>query len=399
MRGEARRTLTVEGLVRQWGKVLVVITEDWFALSHFVPLLSELKALAGTVVVAARPSDRFGELHELGVETRAFDMQRGSLSVGQLRMVRDELAHLIDAERPDAIHAIAMQPMVMTSLALAKTAHRPAAVIQHLTGRGYLGYAHSPLAFLLRTLAHLALWRCARRHNAWLVAENADDVAEMIAARAAVPERTAVLPGAGVDPARYPQLAAPGNQIPRIAYVGRMIRSKGVHVLIEAQHRLRARGIHLLLDLYGEADSGSREAIPKEQLEAWNAEPGVTWHGRTDDVVGVWRMADIAVVPALGGDGMPRAMLEAAACGRPLVVSDVPGCRQFVRPGIEGLIVPPGDADALADALATLAADRALQLGAGAAARRKVVREYTETAVRAKTREIYQAARAHAAGQ
>jgi glycosyltransferase involved in cell wall biosynthesis len=393
MRGEARPSPTVAGTARPWGKILVVITEDWFALSHFIPLLSELRALAGAVVVAARPSGRFGELHDLGVGTRAFDMQRGSLSVGRLRAVRDELAQLIDAERPDAIHAIAMQPMVMTSLALAKAAHRPAAVIQHLTGRGYLGYARSPLAFLLRTLAHVALWRCARRHNAWLVAENGDDIAEMIAARAAVAERTAILPGAGVDPGRYPQLAAPGNEIPRVAYVGRMIRSKGVHVLIEAQRRLRARGTNLELALYGDADSGSREAIPKEQLEAWNGEPGVAWHGRTDDVVGVWRTADMAVVPALGGDGMPRAMLEAAACGRPLVVSDVAGCRQFVRPGIEGLIVPPGDADALADALAILTADRALQLSAGAAARRKVVREYTETAVRAKTREIYQAAK------
>ena len=273
MRREARPTLTVEGSARPWGKVLVVITEDWFALSHFIPLLSELKALAGTVVVAARPSGRFGELHDLGVETRAFDMRRGSLSVGQLRAVRDELAQLFDAERPDAIHAIAMQPMVMSSLALAKAAHRPAAVIQHLTGRGYLGYARSPLAFLLRTLGHAALRHCARRHNAWLVAENGDDVAEMIAARAAVAERTAIMPGAGVDPARYPQLAAPGNQVPRIAYVGRMIRSKGVHVLIEAQRRLRARGIDLELALYGDADSGSREAIPKEQLEAWNGSP------------------------------------------------------------------------------------------------------------------------------
>lgn len=392
MRGEARPTLTIAGSTRPWGKILVVITEDWFALSHFIPLLSELRALAGTVVVAARSSGRFGELRALGLETREFDMQRGSLRVGQIRAVRDELGELIDTEEPDAIHAIAVQSMVMTSLALAKATHRPAAVIQHLTGRGYMGYARSPLAFLLRTLAHVALWRCARRHNAWLVAENGDDIAEMIAARAAVAERTAILPGAGVDPARYPQLAAPGNQVARVAYVGRMIRSKGVHILIDAQRRLRARGTNLSIALYGNADPGSREAIPKEQLEAWGREPGVAWHGRTDDVVGVWRTADIAVVPALGGDGMPRAMLEAAACGRPIVASDVPGCRQFVRPGIEGLIVPPGDAAALADALATLAADRPLQLSAGAAARRKVVREYTETAVRAKTREIYQAA-------
>jgi glycosyltransferase involved in cell wall biosynthesis len=89
---------------------------------------------------------------------------------------------------------------------------------------------------------------------------------------------------------------------------------------------------------------------------------------------------------------MPRAMLEAAACGRPLIVSDVPGCRQFVRPGVEGLLVPPGNARALADALAKLAGNPQLRLQAGAAARRKLVREYTETAVRARTREAYHAA-------
>jgi glycosyltransferase involved in cell wall biosynthesis len=384
--------LTAEGSARPWTKILVVITEDWFALSHFVPLLAELRALAGSVVVAARPSGRFGELQALGVETRAFDMQRGSLHVGEIKAIRDALAQLIDRERPDAIHAVAMQPMVMTSLALARTAYRPAAVILHLTGRGYLGYARAPLARLLRGLAHTALRRCTRTHNAWLVAENGDDVAEMVAARVATPERTAILPGAGVDPARFPQLPAPGNAVPRVGYVGRMIRSKGVHVLVEAQRLLQARGVAAALHLYGDADPGSREAIPRDVLDRWGRQPGVTWHGRTADIVGVWRTTDIAAVPALGGDGMPRAMLEAAACGRPLVVSDVAGCRQFVRPGIEGLVVPPGDAAALAGALGTLAADPQLRSVAGAAARRKVVREYTETALRARTREVYQAA-------
>jgi glycosyltransferase involved in cell wall biosynthesis len=303
--------LTVESSVRPWTKVLVVITEDWFALSHFIPLLAELRASAGRVVVATRPSGRFAELEALGVETRAFDMLRGSLRVGELKAVREELAQLIDAERPDAIHAIAMQPMVMTSLALARSGYRPAAMIMHLTGRGYLGYARTPLAHLLRTFAHAALRRCTATHNAWLVGENSDDVAEMVATRVAVPERTAILPGAGVDPARYPQLAVPHNPVPRAAYVGRMIRSKGVHVLIEAQRLLRARAVPLEIDLYGDADPGSREAIPEEQLGQWSKEPGITWHGRTADVVGVWRRP-ISRRTGAWWRRMPRAMLEAA---------------------------------------------------------------------------------------
>jgi glycosyltransferase involved in cell wall biosynthesis len=376
----------------RWAKVLVVITEDWFALSHFVPLLGELRRLAASVVVATRSSGRLGEIERLGVRTRLFDMHRGSLNVALLKGVRDGLAGLIDEEKPDAVHAIAMQPMIMTSLALARACHRPSAVVLHLTGQGYLGSSRSPVAHFLRPLARAALRRCAARHATWLVAENGDDVAQMIQDRIAVPERTAIVPGAGVDLALYPELPAPSNPAVRVAFVGRMLRSKGPQVLVGAQRMLRARGVAVDLALYGDADSGSRDAIPRETLAAWNADAGITWHGRTQDIVGVWRAADIAAVPALGGDGMPRAMLEAAACGRPLIVSDVPGCRQFVRPGVEGLVVPPGDPAALAEALARLAGDRAWRQQAGAAARRRVL-HYSEDAVRAKIRAVYRAAR------
>jgi glycosyltransferase involved in cell wall biosynthesis len=284
-----------------------------------------------------------------------------------------------------------MQPMVMMSLALAKARHRPSAVILHLTGRGYLGYSRSPIAYVLRPIALAALRRCATSFNALIVTENSDDAARMIIDRVAAERRTAIVPGAGLDLERYPQQPAPLNATVRAAFVGRMLRSKGVHVLVEAHRQLRARGVAVDVALYGDADAGSREAIPQETLAGWSREPGIAWHGRTGDVVGVWRAADIAVVPQLRGEGMPRAMLEAAACGRPLVVSDVAGCRQFVRSGVEGLVVPPGDPAALAAALARLAGDPAWRQRAGAAARRRVL-GYSEAAVRAKIRQVYRAA-------
>jgi glycosyltransferase involved in cell wall biosynthesis len=376
---------------RPWRKILVVITEDWFALSHFAPLIAELRDLAGRVVVATRSSGRLDEIRALGVEARALDMERGSLRPAAIAAARESLVRLIDGEAPDAVHAIAMQPMVMVSLALARTYHQPAAVVFHLTGRGYLGYSRSPLAMLVRGLAHAAIRRCAAHHLCWLLAENDDDVAEMLAARVATPGRTAVLPGAGVDPSRFPQLPPASNRVARIAFVGRMLKTKGVDVLVQAHRLLRARGIRAELALYGKADAGNREGIPAARLIRWGREPGVVWHGHTSDVVRAWGTADIAVMAPRTGEGMPRAMLEAAACGRPLVVSDVPGCRHFVRPGIEGLVVPPGNAKALADALAKLIQNRELRIQAGAAARRKLVREFTVAAVRARVREVYHA--------
>ena len=367
----------------------MVIAEDWFAVSHFVPLLQELSSVGREVVVATRPSGLFHEIAKLGVRTRAFDFHRGSLNVPKLLRVRSELARLIEDEQPDVVHAIAMQTMVMTSLALAASQHRPSAVILHLTGLGYLGHSRSPLAAMVRPLARAALRRCVKTQNAWLIAENNDDLRKMVADGAASQARTAIVPGAGVDPALFPQAPDPLNSAPRAAYVGRMLLSKGVHVLVEAHRLLRARAVPLDLALYGAADAGSRQAIPRETLEQWNRQSGVAWHGNTDDVAGVWRASDIAVVPALGGDGMPRAMLEAASSGRPLVVSDVPGCRQFLRDGIEGFLVPPGDPNALAQQIARLAAEPELRARMGAAARRRLLESYTTDAVRKSIRDIY----------
>jgi glycosyltransferase involved in cell wall biosynthesis len=381
----------------RWGKVLAVIAEDAFALPHLVPLIGELRRLAASVVVAIRGSGRLEEIERLDVRTRPFDPHGGPLSVGVLRQVRDGLAALIDEERPDAVHAVAMQPMIMTSLALGRARHRPSLVVLHLTGQGRPGSSLALVAYLLRPLARSALRHCAARHATWVLAESSDDAGRMVADRVAVPERTAVVPGTGVDLALYPELPAPSHATVQVAFAGRMLRSEGPQVLMDAHRLLRARGVAIEVALHGGAGGGdASDAIPRETLSAWSAQAGVAWHGATGDILGPWRAADIAAVPALGGEGMPRAMLEAAACGRPLVVSDVPGCRQLVRPGVEGLVVTPGDPAALADALARLAADRAWRLEAGAAARRRL-QHCSQDAVRTRVRDVYRMARESAA--
>jgi glycosyltransferase involved in cell wall biosynthesis len=173
-----------------------------------------------------------------------------------------------------------------------------------------------------------------------------------------------------------------------------MIRPKGVHVLVEAQRRLAFRGVAVDLALYGKTDADNTEGVPQSEIEGWTQHSGgghgrVVWHGHVSDIGRVWANADIAVLPAITREGMPRAVLEAAASGRPLVVTDVPGCRHFVRDGVEGLIVPPSDPDALAAALARLAADPGLRARMGDAARARVLSGYTIGHVTAGVREAY----------
>ena len=177
--------------------------------------------------------------------------------------------------------------------------------------------------------------------------------------------------------------------MPVAAFVGRMIKSKGVDVLVEAQRRLAARGVALEVALYGKSDADNPEAVPEGELKGWARGGGVRWHGHVADIEAVWRAADIAVLPAITREGMPRAVLEAAASARPVVVTDVPGCRHFVRRGVEGFVVPPGDPERLAAALAELAGDAALRARLGAAARARVLAGFTTAHVMEGVRGAY----------
>jgi glycosyltransferase involved in cell wall biosynthesis len=144
------------------------------------------------------------------------------------------------------------------------------------------------------------------------------------------------------------------------------------------------------LHLYGERDAADANAIDGSELNAAAARNAGQWQSPVADVHDVWRRADICVLPARHGGGMPRALLEAAACARPLVVTDVPGVRDFVRNGVEGLVVPPGDAAVLADALRQLARDPDLRERMGEAARLRLLHGYTDTHLREALRAAYQ---------
>ena len=134
-----------------------------------------------------------------------------------------------------------------------------------------------------------------------------------------------------------------------------MLTIKGVPLAVKAIRLLRQRGIEMRLVLAGTPDPYSPTSIETSTLTQWSEEPGIVWLGHVEDVRRVWAQAHIAVLPSLGGEGIPKSLLEAAACGRPIIASDVPGCREIVRPGVNGELIAAGDAEALAEALATLA--------------------------------------------
>ncbi|MET0567541.1 MAG: glycosyltransferase family 4 protein [Hyphomicrobiaceae bacterium] len=372
-----------------FAKILIAITEDWFALSHFRPLIAKLRQLATEVVVVTNSSGRMAEIEALGVRTIAFDYSRSSMHPlrESVRIVR--LARILRAEKPDVAHLIAMKPIVLGGIA-AGFARTPCTVL-HLTGLGFLAISPTRRARLARSVALTVMRRVMVRSRSWLIVENPEDLDFVQGGGVGPGGGVTVLGGAGIDPDAFPALNTPQLVPPVAAFVGRMIRPKGVDVLMAAADLLKARNVPHAIELYGHSDDGNPEAIPSCVLEDWSDGGRTRWMGHTSDIAGVWRRAGIFVLPARSREGMPRAMLEAASCARPLVVTDVPGCRYFVRDGVEGLIVPPGDAPALADALEKLIRDPALRQKLGNAARTRVLEGYTIAHVEAALEKTYRA--------
>jgi glycosyltransferase involved in cell wall biosynthesis len=208
--------------------------------------------------------------------------------------------------------------------------------------------------------------------------QNLDDRA-LIERIGVADERIALIAGSGVDVEALTPQPEPAGPI-TIAFVGRLVESKGIRTLVAAHESLAARGRDIRLLIAGLPDPANRTSISPQEVEAWSRRPNVSHLGFVDDIGALWRRAHVAVLPS-HREGMPLSLLEAAACGRPLIATDVPGCRDIARPGINALLVPRDDIQALADAIERLATDSALRRKFGQASRELVEREFSSARI------------------
>ena len=357
--------------------LVFVVTEDWFFASHFLPLARAGAAMGLSVAVVTRVRDHRAAIEATGARVVPLEAERSSLNPMAAGYAAGQLAAILKALKADIVHCIALRAILVggTAAAMANVPGR----VYALTGLGLIGARQDRVGGLARTaLRHLIRGALASRRTRFLF-ENPDDARAL----GLDPADTAVtiVGGAGVDPAAYAPAPLPAQPPLRVALAARMLWSKGVDVAVEAVRLARGRGVPVELSLYGAPDASNRRAIPEETLRGWSRD-GVAWHGASRDVAGVYGAHHVACLPSRGGEGLPRTLLEAAACGRALVTTDVPGCRDLVRDGIEGLVVPPDDPEALAGALARLAADPDLVAGLGEAARARILSGgFTEAAV------------------
>jgi glycosyltransferase involved in cell wall biosynthesis len=254
----------------------------------------------------------------------------------------------------------------------------PVVALNSLVGLGYAFTSSQPKARLMRAVIKVLLPRLMNRPRTAVTVENKDDKA-LLAALGLGSAPVFILPGSGVDIARLTPLAEPDGPF-TAAFVGRLLDDKGIRTLVAAHELLQRRGTPVRLLIAGEPDPANPTSIPIDEIESWKRRPGVEVLGFVSDVCAVWRSAHIGVLPSRR-EGLPTSLLEAAACGRPLVATDVPGCREIARPQVNALLVAPDDPPALSDAISRMAQDAEMRRRFGQASRQIVETEYSSDIV------------------
>jgi glycosyltransferase involved in cell wall biosynthesis len=227
-------------------------------------------------------------------------------------------------------------------------------------------------------LAHHLLGFLLQRPGTMVLVQNPDDGA-MVERLGVAKDRIALIPGSGVDIELLTPLTEPDGPF-TVAFVGRLLYDKGVEALVRAHEILNKRGVRVRALLAGVPDPSNPASIPEPTLAHWRQRENLVLIGHVEDVRTVWAKAHVAILPSRR-EGLPKSLLEAAACGRPLIASDVPGCREIARHGVNALLVPPDDPEALAHAIATLMNDPDIRIRFGRASRQIVVADFSSARI------------------
>lgn len=369
-------------------RIVLFANTDWY-LYNFRRSLALALREAGHDVLLLSPPGPYGEkLVALGLRWVPVPMDRRSLNPLRELALLWHLVKLLRREKPALVHGFTIKCAVYGSIA-ARLAGVPARV-NAVAGMGYVFTSDDAKARLLRPIVRGLMRVALDGDNARLVLQNPDDVALFEQAGLVARDRIRLIPGSGVDCSRFSTNGRERDpsQPVTVLLAARLLWDKGLAEYVVAARKLRAEGRALRFLLAGDPDPGNPAAVPEATLRGWVDEGVLEWLGHVDDMPALFASVDIVVLPSYR-EGLPKGLIEAAACALPLVTTDVPGCREVVRDGVDGLLVPVRDAEALAVAIARLQDDPMLAARLGQAARERALSEFDEVIVIRRTRDVY----------
>jgi glycosyltransferase involved in cell wall biosynthesis len=365
-------------------RLLFLVTEDRYFLSHRLPMARAAKKAGFEVHVATEVMHHGRDIAAEGFVLHPVAWSRSTKSpIGLFKEIL-EIAKLYRAIKPRLVHHVALKPVIFGQLAATGMALPSVNMVAGL-GSGFIGASFKTklLRFVLSNTLRILL----NRSRSITVVQNDDDRRAMILL-GIWPESIRLVPGSGVDTDALKPLPEPEGPI-TVGIAARMLDDKGIRPLVKAQSLLRKRGHQINLLLAGDIDPANRSSISEAEMQSFASHEGVEWLGHVGDIRDLWSRAHIAALPSRR-EGMPKSLLEAAAFGRPIIATDVPGCRDVGVQNENALLVPVEDAEALAKAIERLANDKTLRESFGRKSRERAETLFSSQAIGEKILSIYE---------
>ncbi|MBK7541333.1 MAG: glycosyltransferase family 4 protein [Candidatus Competibacteraceae bacterium] len=368
-------------------KIIFFANTDWYLYNFRLPLALALKAQGHEVLFISPPGSHGPRLEAAGFRWISLPMERRSLNPWVEARVLQHLISLYRRERPDLLHHFTLKSVIYGALS-ARLARTPPC-INSVDGMGYIFTSQDTKAHLLRPAVRSLLRLCLNTSRSRLILQNPDDYQEFLTQQLAPRESIRLIRSAGVSTQRFQPRSNARQPGPfRVLLAARLLWEKGIGEYAEAAQRLRREGLSIEFKLAGAPDPGNPASIPQKTIDEWQQQGWLSVLGHVDDMKSLLAETDLMVLPSYR-EGTPCSLLEAAACGLPIVTADSVGCREVVEHERNGLLVPPRNALALAEAIRQLYNDPEACNRMGQAGRAKVLAEFDEQLVIDQTLAVY----------
>ena len=353
-------------------KILFIVNVDWFFVSHRLDIAKEAISQGFEVHIATSITDKSDLLIQSGLVVHNLNLDRGRSYYSFLTEFWDFFS-TIKAINPSIVHLVTIKPLILGGIA-ARLAGVPA-IVSAVSGLGIV-FSSNRLKFKVLRRFLYPFYRLAFLHkNQKIIFQNDNDLKILSRLGLASSKKSTVINGSGVDLNVFEYLPEP-NGVPVISLAARLLIDKGVEVFVEASKLIKERKINAHFWLIGKPDLGNINSVSEKKLKEWESKGLIEWLGYREDIPHLFSKSNIVTLPSYYGEGLPKVLLEAAACGRPIITTDHPGCRDAIDSGKTGLLIPPKDPISLADAICILLDESSQRIKMGANGRKRAEEKF-----------------------
>ena len=355
-------------------RLIMVVNCPAFFLSHRLKIALAAQKSGFEVHIATGPGLAIQQIVDNGLTHQKLPLSRSGMNLVSEFRALYSLYRLFIKIQPQLVHLVTIKPVLYGGIAARLTGVQ--SVVAAVSGLGFnftaQGLKSALVSYLVSKMYRFALGKQSLK----VVFQNSNDCKTLSKVANLSPDKVIIIEGSGVDLSEYTRTPLPKG-LPIVVMAARLLRDKGIYEFVEAAELLKNRGVKAQFWLAGDRDEGNPASVDISELEVWRKNKNVELLGHREDIPHVFSQAKIIVLPSYYREGLPKVLIEAAACGRPVVTTDMPGCRDAINPEVSGILVPPRDTGTLADAIQRLLLDPKLCEQMGKSARQLAEQKFS----------------------